>query len=258
MAAGPTSGLQEIAPRFPAREACVFYHSFTLPEGEVPGTWDLRAQPHRYLGEVDFDGRSVLEVGPASGFLSFYMEAAGAQVTCLEPPMSHLWDVVPFEGFDTQGWRAAFSEQIQGVRNSFWYVHRVLGSKVRMIEADPYDIPEAAGQFDIGVFAAVLLHCRNPFDMLESAARRVRRTMIVTEEYNPALGPAAACMFQPHLGVQQVHTWWQFTPQFFVSALGLLGFPLPRVILHTQRNCEARRDVSMFSVVCERQPGTPV
>ena len=65
----PTQISLDVAPRFPARDACQFYHSFTLPEGEVPGIWDLRAQPHRYLGEVDFNGRSVLEVGPASGFL---------------------------------------------------------------------------------------------------------------------------------------------------------------------------------------------
>jgi hypothetical protein len=121
-----------------------------------------------------------------------------------------------------------------------------------MIEADPYDIPEAAGQFDIGVLAAVLLHCRNPFDMLESVARRVRGTMIVTEEHNPALGPAPVCLFQPHPAVPQVHAWWQFTPQFFVSALGVLGFPQARVVFHTQRQPEESRDVAMFTVVCER------
>jgi len=255
--APPGPALVEIAPRSPAREDCLFYHSYTLPEGEVEGDWDLRAQPQNYLGDVDFSGRSVLEVGPASGFLSFHMEAAGARVTCLEPPMSHLWDTVPHSGFDTPGWRASFSRNIEGVRSSFWYVHRVLDSRVRMIEADPCAIPDSLGDFDIGVFASVLLHCRHPFDMLESAARRVRRTMVVTEEFNPALGPQALCLLQPHLGVQQVDTWWQFTPQFFVSVLGLLGFSLPRVTFHTQRQPSTGRDVSMFTVVCERSEPMP-
>jgi hypothetical protein len=254
MTATPT--FREVAPRLPTRDACLFYHSFTLPEGEIDGMWDLRGEPHRYLGEIDLAGRSVLEVGPASGFLSFYMEAAGARVTCLEPPMSHLWDVVPFDGFDTQAWHATFHRDIEAVRNSFWYVHRALDSGVRMVEADPYHIPEGLGEFDIGVFASVLLHCRNPFDMLESAARRVRRTMVVTELYDAKLGPAPICLFQPHLGVQQVHTWWQFTPQFFVSALGLLGFPVAKVLLHTQRQPAERRDVDMFTVVCDRRDST--
>lgn len=252
------AALTEIAPRRPLREDCLFYHALNLPEGEVGGTWDLRANAHSYLGEVDFRNRSVLEVGPASGFLSFWMEASGARVTCLEPSLEHLWDVVPFEGFDTQAWRETFRVNIQRVRNSFWYAHHALGSRVRMIETDPYRIPEAAGRFDIGVLTAVLLHCRNPFDMLQSVAARVDTAVVVTEEYNAALGPAAACMFQPHRGVQQVDTWWQFTPQFFVSALGLLGFTQARVLLHTQRQPAEQREVSMFTVVCEKPAAAPI
>lgn len=80
----------------------------------------------------------MLEIGPASGFLTFHMEGEGATVTCLEPPMSHLWDIVPFEGFDTAGWRSEFELSIGAVRNSFWYMHHQLKSRSRMIEADPY------------------------------------------------------------------------------------------------------------------------
>lgn len=247
-----------VAPRSPAREDCFFYHSFTLPEGEVEGVWDLRGNPRSYLGEVEFKGRTVLEVGPASGYLSFHMEAKGAQVTCLEPPMSRLWDAVPLAGFHMPAWRATFAGQIRQVRDSFWYVHRALGSRVRMIEADPGALPESAGDFDIGVFAAVLLHCRNPFDMLESAARHVRSTIIVTEEYHPTLGPEPLCRFHPNPAVQQVDTWWQFTPQYFVSALGVLGFTVPRVVLHTQRHpSSGREEVPMFTVVCEKPGGLP-
>ncbi len=242
-----------IQPRFPNREDCDFYHSFSLPSGEVMGQWDLRAQTAAYLGHVDFAGRSVLEVGPASGFLSFYMEHAGATVTCLEPPMSHLWDVIPFEGFDLAAWRRDFARQIERVRNSFWYVHREFNSSVRMIEVDPYKIPEAIGRFDIGVLAAVLLHCRRPFDLLESVALRTRKTVVVTEVYNASLGEQAACAFLPHRGVEQVHTWWHFTPQFFISALGLLGFTEARVIFHSQpQPAEGGREVVLFTVVCER------
>jgi hypothetical protein len=246
------SPVLEISPRKPARDECLFYHSFQLSEGEIVGMWDLRAQTSAYLGEVAFNGRSVVEIGPASGFLSFYMEHNGALVTCVEPPMNYLWDVVPFEGFDTEGWRQEFSQRIKQVRNSFWYAHHALGSKVRMVEADAYHLPESMGRFDIGVLACVLLHCRNPFDMLESVGRRVSKTMVVTEEYRPALGPEPVCLLQPHPGVQQVDTWWVFSPQFFVSALGLLGFTQARVVFHTQQQPAHNREVTLFTVVCER------
>lgn len=245
--------MREVMPRFPRREDCWFYHSCDLDDGsEVIGEWDLRPDPFGYLGDICVTGRSVLEIGPASGFLSFYMEAAGATVTCVEPPMSHLWDVVPFEGFDTARWRDAFSGQIEKVRNSFWYMHRQHGSRVRVFEADPYELAPGFGPFDMGVLASVLLHCRRPFDLLQSVAERVRHTVVVTELYDPALGEAPLCRLLPHTSTDQVHTWWQFTPQFFVSALGLMGFTDCRVSFHTQKQPAENREVSMFSVVASR------
>lgn len=246
------TSLALIAPRYPKREDCFFYHSLDLPLEQTTGIWDLRAQPSAYLGDVAFKDLSVLEIGPASGFLSFWMEGEGARVTALEPSMAHLWDIVPFDGFDTPTWRTKFSASIEQVRNSFWYAHQALGSNVRMIEADPYAIPELAGQFDVGVLGSVLLHSRKPFDLIQSVAKRVGKTMVITELYNPSLGPEAVCLFQPHRGVEQVDTWWQFSPQFFVSALGLLGFAKAKVIFHTQEQPGEKRSVSMFTVVCER------
>jgi hypothetical protein len=249
----PDQKLMYIQPRIVKREDCDFYHSFTLPEGDIVGHWDLRDNWQPYLGHVDFAGRSVLEIGPASGFLSFCMERAGAQVTALEPPMSHLWDVVPSQGVDIPAWRAEFSKKIERVRNSFWYAHAMMKSTVRMVEVEPYSITDTLGSFDVGLLAAVLLHCRRPFDLLESVAARTRKTIIVTEVYNASLGEQAACAFLPHRGVDHVDTWWHFTPQFFVSALGLLGFTEARVIFHTQpQPAVGGRSVELFTVVCEK------
>ena len=249
--------MQQVPPRAPRLEDCRFYHSMTLAEGEMHGEWDLRGNPQGYLGGVNFQGRSVLEVGPASGFLTFHMEAQGAEVTCLEPPMSHLWDIVPFEGFDTDSWRREFTTSIEMVRNSFWYAHHQKKSRARMVEADPYALTEALGSFDASLLASILLHCRRPFDMLQSVAARTRRTVIVTEQYNPALGNDALCGLLPHRGAEpQVHTWWQFTPQFFISALGLLGFTQVQLNFHVQRQPASQRDVHMFTVVCERPATT--
>ena len=168
--------------------------------------------------------------------------------------MEHLWDVAPVPGFDVAGWRQEFVHVITGVRQSFQYLHHARASRVRLIVAHLDALPESEGPFDIGLLASVLLHCRRPFDMVQSVAARTRRTVIVTELYDPSLGPRALCQLQPHRGVQQVDTWWLFTPQFFVSTLGLLGFTEARVILHEQSQPSQNRQVPMFTVVCER-PG---
>lgn len=245
--------MREVMPRFPRREDCRFYHSCDLDDGsEVIGEWDLRQDPFGYLGDVCVTGQSVLEIGPASGFLSFCMEAAGATVTCVEPTMAHLWDTVPLHDFDMPRWRGEFTEHIEKVRNSFWYLHRQYGSRVRVFEGDPYELAPGFGPFDVGVLASVLLHCRRPFDLLQSVADRVRHTMVVTEAYDPAQGDAPLCRLLPHDSIRQVNTWWQFTPQFFVHALSVLGFTDCHVSFHTQKQPAANREVAMFTVVARR------
>src|SRR5438132_9435380 len=58
---------------------CYFYHTTDLPGlGLQKGHWDLRGRFQDYVGGVDVAGKSVLDVGTATGFLSFEAEAAGA------------------------------------------------------------------------------------------------------------------------------------------------------------------------------------
>src|SRR5438094_8067518 len=70
---------------------------------ELPGhgviegrDWDLRGGIDEYLGKVDFAGQRVLEIGPASGFLTFEMEKRGADVVSVEVTAEHGWDFVPY------------------------------------------------------------------------------------------------------------------------------------------------------------------
>ena len=62
-----------------------FYHTMEIPgHGLVTGQWDLRDGVDDYLGKVAFAGQRVLEIGPASGFLTFEMEKRGAEVVSVE------------------------------------------------------------------------------------------------------------------------------------------------------------------------------
>lgn len=66
-------------------DECFFYHTMDLPgHGVVQGDWDIRGRESQYLGEVAFRNKRVLEVGPASGQLSFFMEGQGAEVVSVE------------------------------------------------------------------------------------------------------------------------------------------------------------------------------
>lgn len=240
----------------PAPQACLFYHSMRLPSGQdVRGMWDLRPGVDAYLGHFDFRDRSVLEVGPASGFLSWHMESQGAQVTGVEPPMMRLWDAVPLAGFDLHAWRQDFTAAIEGVRNAFWYMHHALGSRVRMVETDVERLSPEVGVFDVAVCAAVLLHCRSPFSVLEGCARAARHALVVTDLYDGALGDQPVCKLLPHRGIGQVDTWWALTPAFVVQALSVLGFDRTEVTLHHQKREADGAAVPMFTVVGTRGAG---
>ncbi|MCB4362440.1 methyltransferase domain-containing protein [Hydrogenophaga taeniospiralis] len=237
----------------PGLAQCRFYHSVDLPGGEsVKGEWDLRPTVGAYLGGVDFAGRTVLEIGPASGYLTFHMEAAGASVTALEPPMEHLWDVAPMPDFDLAAWREDFVHVITGVRHSFQYLHHLHDSQARLIVAHLDDLPESVGSFDIGLLAAVLLHCRSPFSVMEHLARRVTDTLIVTEAYDASLGDLPVCRLLADTAHPQVHTWWALTPAFVIQSLGLLGFPKARLSVHHQKRDLDGAMIPMFTVVARR------
>ena len=65
---------------------CFFYHVMDIPGLSEPtkGEWDLRKGVDEYLGHVDFKNKTVLELGPASGFLTFHIEKMGGDVTSIE------------------------------------------------------------------------------------------------------------------------------------------------------------------------------
>jgi hypothetical protein len=64
---------------------CAFYHYMDLPGiGQVGDHWDLRPTIDEYLGRFDFRGKRALDVGAASGYLTFEMEKRGASVVSFD------------------------------------------------------------------------------------------------------------------------------------------------------------------------------
>ena len=79
-------------------EDCKFYHVLDIPGLSEPtkGEWDLRKGVDEYLGHVDLKNKTVLELGPASGFLTFHIEKMGGDVTSIELDYKKYgWDIVP-------------------------------------------------------------------------------------------------------------------------------------------------------------------
>jgi len=214
---------------------CFFYHTMELPgHGVIEGRdWDLRGRVDEYLGNVDFIGQRVLEIGPASGFLTFEMEKRGADVISVEVTDEHGWDSVPYPSKRLEEVFGASRLVIQQLKNSYWFSHAALQSKAKVYYGDAYNLPAALGEFDIAVMGSVLLHCRDPLRMLEQCARRAK-SLIVVDKFYPDLEGAPVCRLVPTPENFLWYTWWHFSTQFFTQFLAVMGFTTSKPTTHEQ------------------------
>lgn len=234
---------------------CDFYHRFEVPGlGESDGPWDLRGGAAEYLGHASLAGKSVLEIGPASGFLTFWMEGQGATVTCLEPEIAHFWDLVPTAKPALLSFHADFRHHIARIRNSFWLAHERLGSTARVFHGSAYSLPGDFGPFDVCVLSSVLLHTRLPLEVIGQCAKVTRGAVIVTERHFPELGDEPVMRFEPVPGADAVDTWWRFTPAIVTRMLGVFGFTDARTGIHRQPYIQAgqRHEIALFTTHAAR------
>lgn len=241
-------------------DQCNFYHSTDIPGvGLVEGQWDLRDGFEEYLGNYDFTGKRVLEIGPASGFLTFQIEKAAAEVVAVELPMDRsFWNAVPYESLGLargrdKGWTEVekqFHEHIGGIRNGFWFCHEKFASNSNVYHGSAENLPDSLGEFDVVLLASILLHSRSPVAILESCARQVTESIIITEIHDPALGEGPVCSLVPTQGNNAWDTWWRFTPRFFTQFLEVLGFTEHKVSFHQQ--LADKTPLNMFTVISSR------
>jgi SAM-dependent methyltransferase len=244
---------------------CYFYHTIEVPGfGLFEGEWDLRAGVDNYLGKVELQGRRVLEVGTASGFLAFAMERRGAEVVAFDLSPEQVPDLVPAPGADPARRRAEHREHVRKLNNGFWLCHRAFASRVRVVYGSVYAIPQEIGPVGVATFGCVLLHLRDPLAALAQALRLSRDSVIITEPVVVRsrlkrallrrLGPALLLFPRPG-GRNPETTWWVLTPETVQALLGLHGFEDTRVSYHTQTY--RGQPVRLFTVVGRRTRPAP-
>jgi SAM-dependent methyltransferase len=257
---------------------CYFYHSMEIPGwGEMQGEWDLRAGVRDYLGNVALEGKRVLEIGVASGFLSFYMEQRGAEVIGYDLSDDYDWDILPDSGEDSSQLQAEMRSRIRKVNNAYWLAHRAFNSQAKVIYGTVYNIPEETGMVDLTTICSVLLHVRDPFLALQKARRLTRETVIVTDLFRDPRsrfynvlpkspwgrlwekfrmkfgGPSMVCSW-PYLQGDFRGTWWYLPPEVIQIFLEVLGFGETRVSYHLQKHVAGQHEnlIKMYTVVGHR------
>ncbi len=223
---------------------CFFYHTMDLPGvGLVEGSWDLRGEFAPYTNGFDFRGKRVLDIGTASGFLSFAAEEAGAaEVVSFDMDCSDRQDFLPFHDKPKFQDRASMAPQMDAwVRKwhkGYWTAHAAMGSKARACYGDVYRLPPEIGQFDVTIVGSILEHLADPIKALASIARRTDGHMIIVTPMLDTDEPLARFLGhkdKPNLDFN----FWSYSRGVYTHVLAMLGFEIATI---TKRGFKFQRD----------------
>jgi SAM-dependent methyltransferase len=226
----------------PSLAACNFYHAMDLPQvGFVQGDWDLRGRFDDYIGGVNLRDRSVLDVGTASGFLSFEAERRGARsvVSFTAASASQLQRNPGLEPSQAE---------FQAHLNSYRLAHHLLKSKTVPIFGDIYKLGDIAPKSDVVIVGQILVHLRDPFGALMQIARCTADTLIIVEGMFDHPDPIAA-----YLGGTTPSSWFHFSTKVYRQFLPKLGFEIISVTPGKYRCVKLDKDEAVWTLVARRR-----
>lgn len=214
-------------------EDCYFYHTMDLPGfGVVRGHWDLRGKFDEYVSGIDVAGKSVLDVGTATGYLSFEAEKRGARVVSFDMSHGSQQTFLPFRDNlyyrDHERWAEEYGAQIEKWKNAYWLSHRLLKSNAQVYYGNIYELPPTLGSFDVTIVGSVLEHLSDQVTALASIARLTKETMVLvtpllqTDDRIARFEPSAE---KP----EHDYTWWTYSVGVYREVLGMLGFSITRI-----------------------------
>ncbi len=224
--------IQYEKPRYVTNKSdCFFYHVCDLPDGgTVGGHWDLRQTIDSYLANFDFSGKTVLDVGTASGYLTFEMEKRGGTVVSFDQGFSHESEIVPFFD-DPKSKEEIYQAQEKGLetlKNSYWYLHRVFQSKANAYYGNIYNLPEKLGEFDVVMVGMTLPHLRDPLGAIESISNRSKDAVIITQQAIKDERPIMQMIAHPDSNnIESIRfAWWMMSDGCVTNFMKIMGFRL--------------------------------
>ena len=232
---------------------CFFYHAMDLPNWgtlKYDSHWDLRGRFEDYIGHVDLRGKRFLEIGAASGFISLEAERRGAEVVSFDMERAEQRQFFPDDRLlgSTQQVNDGVRQELERLKNAYWFSHAAFGSRARAFYGDIYNIPDEIGVFDIVFFGQVLVHLRDPLVALHQGARRCRETLVITEGMFWDWWPRMRFLTGSR------DSWWLLSTKLYRHWLATLGFSIKRLTWKTYyfHGPDGRRPFRLGTIVARR------
>ena len=205
-----------------AFEDCYWYTTMDLPgHGRVTGDWEIEDFA-QYIGGVEITGRTVLDIGCASGFLMVVEKRLWRfgdlvrgrihRTNCASAAsMLNLFHL------DHERWIDAWQPSLQRLKNSYAYCHKRLSSRNQVVYGDIFRLYRSIPKpIDISIAGAIMEHLNDQVSAIGSIARVTKHSIVIAftpildtdELVAKPIGPAPG---QPAwTNPAEDYTWWMY------------------------------------------------
>lgn len=166
----------------------------------------LAAEEEAILAGVNFQGRTVLDVGAWNGYYSFAAKRRGAARVLATD--SFTWTHPRFRGQET-----------------FELAREELGLEIESLLIDPTQISPQIGVFDIVLFLGVFYHLFDPIDVLQRMRSVTGQLLLIESHQDLADRTEPGMVFYPGQVLNNDPTnWWGPNPALMLHLLRQIGF----------------------------------
>ena len=211
----------------PEHRDCYFYHSMDFPDGEsVTGCWTI-PDFGSYIGNYDIKGKTVLDIGTASGYLAFNAEKAGAEVTALDMKTKDEFCGIPFPKVHpcvAERKRIFFDDCTTPLKKSWWYSWHKYKSNARCVYQPHKMLNEWSHNYDIVIAGAIVEHLSDPVTAIGAWASVAREAIIIpfTDVIDDDDQIMRTLNQWDYPGYD--HGWWQLSAGLYRRIFSNLGF----------------------------------
>jgi tRNA (mo5U34)-methyltransferase len=242
--------LRDAGPSAPHNlERYFWYHTIDLGNGLItPGQYDYRDTFRDFGFPEDLAGKSVLDIGSATGFFAFEFEKRGADVTSVELPSLYELDRFPGQDVETNirkiermmfprragplsEYQVEFSpEELYFflLEGPYRFCADRLQSRVRRVYSSVYNLTlsslDRTDGFDLVFLGDVLLHTLRPFDALAAIAPLAGGSLVIAQEMVES-GNFSGMVYRGGEDPEEDDVcWWMPTKLCFTQLLKKFGF----------------------------------
>ena len=241
---------------------CYWYHTLSFPDGEiVKGSWTID-DFKQYIGGYDLQGKTVLDVGTASGYLAFNAERSGANVTGLDAASTLEFRHMPFASTlsyrDIRQSREIWNrENLIPIKNSWWYAWHKFNSQAKCVYApipELYEWPEQS--FDVVMAGAIVEHLSDPVYAIGAWARLAREAVLIP--FTDVL-PTDTLEMRPITPLDDpaiFYVWWHLSRGLYAKLFDNLGFDVRFAMAEAVHNDDAKGATiaQRPSIIATRRP----